>query len=129
MPLRQTFGKAERLKSRKSIDALFKEGQRFNKGSIRVLYRVVAEPGIRVGVGVSTRQFKRAVDRNRVKRLLREAYRLQKQILTPSLEKVSGIDLFFIYSATTLPVYAELAAQVEQILTKLNTLLVSTSTP
>ena len=128
MPLRQTFGKAERLKSRKSIDALFKEGQRFNKGPIRVLYRVVAEPGIRVGVGVSTRQFKRAVDRNRVKRLLREAYRLQKQVLMPSLIKGKGVDLFFIYTATTLPVYAELAAQVAQILTKLNTTLVSSST-
>lgn len=127
MMARHTFGKAERLKSRKSIDALFKEGQRFNMGSIRVLYRKVAQPGIRVGVGVSARQFKLAVERNRVKRLLRESYRLQKQILASVVEHCKGVDIFFIYTAPDMPVYSALAPQVEKILTKLNTILAKES--
>ncbi|MFM1857543.1 MAG: ribonuclease protein component [Bacteroidota bacterium] len=127
MMVRHTFGKAERLKSRKSIDALFKEGQRFNMGSIRVLYRKVAQPGIRVGVGVSARQFKIAVERNRVKRLLRESYRLQKQILASVVEHCKGVDIFFIYTAPDMPVYSALAPQVEKILTKLNTILAKES--
>lgn len=127
MMVRHTFGKAERLKSRKSIDALFKEGQRFNMGSIRVLYRKVAQPGIRVGVGVSARQFKLAVERNRVKRLLRESYRLQKQILASVVEHCKGVDIFFIYTAPDMPVYSALAPQVEKILTKLNTILAKES--
>lgn len=127
MMVRHTFGKAERLKSRKSIDALFKEGQRFNMGSIRVFYRPVAQSGIRVGVGVSARQFKLAVERNRVKRLLRESYRLQKQILAPVVEHCKGLDVFFIYTAPAMPVYSALAPQMEKILTKLNTILAKES--
>lgn len=63
-------------------------------GMIRVFYKTVEQTGIRAGVGVSTRVFKKAVDRNRIKRQLRESYRLQKQILVLPETIEKGLDLF-----------------------------------
>ncbi|MBM3411816.1 MAG: ribonuclease P protein component [Bacteroidetes bacterium] len=117
---RNTFGKTERLKSRKSIDQLFKDGQRFNVGMIRVFYKTVKQTGIRAGVGVSARVFKKAVDRNRIKRQLRESYRLQKQILVLPDTTEKGLDLFFIYTAQESTEFQELYKAVEKALQKIN---------
>ena len=117
--VRTTYGKAERLKSRKSIDQLFKEGQRFNVGMIRVFYKPVQHAEIRAGVGVSARLFKNAVDRNRIKRQLREAYRLQKQILSSLDTATTGLDLFFIYTAKDFTDFKELFQAVEKALLKI----------
>jgi ribonuclease P protein component len=117
--IRNTYGKAERLKSRKSIDQLFKDGQRFNVGMIRVFYKPVQQAGIRAGVGVSARLFKNAVDRNRIKRHLREAYRLQKQILSSLDTATTGLDLFFIYMAKDFTDFKELFQAVEKALLKI----------
>jgi ribonuclease P protein component len=79
MPKAFGLPKKERLKSRKSIDALFAEGKHFVVFPIRVSYLLAdGEGAVQIGVGASKRNYKRAVDRNRIKRLLREAYRLQK---------------------------------------------------
>jgi ribonuclease P protein component len=117
--IRNTYGKAERLKSRRSIDQLFKDGQRFNVGMIRVFYKPVQQAGIRAGVGVSARLFKNAVDRNRIKRHLREAYRLQKQILSSLDTATTGLDLFFIYMAKDFTDFKELFQAVEKALLKI----------
>ena len=64
---------------------------------------------LQFGVGVSSRTFKRSVDRNRVKRLLREVYRLQKLPLQQLVkEQQGGLAVFFVYTGRQLPVYAEL---------------------
>lgn len=117
--IRNTFGKTERLKSRKSIDQLFKEGQRFNVGMIRVFYNTVEQSGVRAGVGVSARLFKKAVDRNRIKRQLREAYRLQKQALALSATTTKGLDLFLIYTAKDFTDFQELYQAVAKALQKI----------
>ena len=80
-----------------------------------------------MGVGVSARQFKLAVERNRIKRLLRESYRLQKQLLAPVTQHCKGLDVFFIYTASAMPVYSALAPAVEKILIRLNTILAKNS--
>jgi ribonuclease P protein component len=100
------FSKAERLKSRKQIDTLFAEGKPLSAFPIRAIYRfspAAGKPGLLVGVTASKKYFKRAVDRNRVKRLLREAYRLQKEELLQKVNE-SGMDgrVFFIYTDRTI---------------------------
>lgn len=76
-----TFPKKEKLKSQKLIEKLFLEGKAVTSFPIRLLYlQTEFEDGskIKTGVSVSKRNFKKAVDRNCIKRLLREAYRLNK---------------------------------------------------
>ena len=106
------FGKQEKLKSRKLIEELFDRGKGINVFPVRILYifsnlLVNEQPLLQVGVSVSKRNFKRAVDRNRVKRLLREAYRLQKKELLELLikQKKKGF-VFFIYTDKQLPEYS-----------------------
>jgi len=117
-----TLGKNERLKSRKSIEKLFSEGKKFNTGFFRITYmRVPAAMGpLQFGAGVSAKNFKRAVDRNRIKRLIREAYRLQKIELHEKLKvKETGLVLFFIYNGKVIPTYKEVYVLVGTALDKL----------
>ncbi len=81
------FTKEERLRSKKLIEQLFREGSSFNLYPLRFIYTkqaplVAALP--QVLISVSKRNFKKAVDRNRLKRQLREAYRLNKATLQPA---------------------------------------------
>ena len=114
--------KSERLKSRKSIDTLFASGKGFAVFPLRVTYRfsASAEGGLQIGVTASKRNFKKAVDRNRIKRLLREAYRLQKEELQATLKASgkSGI-VFFLFTGKTLPSFDEIKAAMAKCLQKL----------
>ena len=123
-----TLGKNERLKSRKLIEQLFKEGKSFNAFPFRVYYlfpeKIVNNQsrtcGIQFGAGVSSRNFKKAVDRNRIKRLTREAYRLQKKLLEETLRTRSKkLSLFFIYTQKELPDYKTVYEKTSLILNKL----------
>jgi ribonuclease P protein component len=106
-----TLGKKERLKSRKQIEQLFKEGNSFAVKPLRVYFMMHKQPPakgnwLQFGVGVGTKHFKKAVDRNRIKRLIREAYRLQKNKLKTHLkEKKAGLNVFFIFTGKELPEY------------------------
>jgi len=87
--MKQTLGKQERLKSKTLIGKLYKEGSSVKKFPLRMVY-IQADHGssypAQVGVSVPKRNFKKAVSRNRLKRLLRETYRKQKQIVYDSIE-------------------------------------------
>ncbi|QNK61467.1 ribonuclease P protein component [Pedobacter sp. PAMC26386] len=77
----KNFTKEERLCSRKLLDLLFKNGSSFLVYPFRVSYLFVPEKNafpVQVVVNVSKKRFKRAHDRNLIKRRIREAYRLQK---------------------------------------------------
>jgi ribonuclease P protein component len=105
MPKRFGFPKAEHLKSRKQIDALFAEGKAFSVFPIRAIYHFSAAEGgsLQVGVTASKRYFKKAVDRNRIKRLLREAYRLQKEELVFQVKEYKkSVHIFFVYTDKTI---------------------------
>lgn len=116
---KHTINKKERLKSRKSIDALFLGGSRFGIAPFKVFYQFT-EQDLRFGVGVSQRNFKKATDRNRVKRLIREVYRLQKNGLAASLSaKKKGVNLFFIYVDKELPEYITLFTKMEKAIQKI----------
>ncbi|MGZ0015724.1 ribonuclease P protein component [Yeosuana sp. AK3] len=78
-----SFSKKEKLKSKKLIDALFVKGQSVSAFPLRLVYMPTTfseDVLFKTGVSVSKRHFKHAVDRNRIKRLMREAYRLNKAV-------------------------------------------------
>lgn len=98
-----TLSKEERLCSRKVLDELFCGGhQSVSVFPIRAVFMSSDEKeGVRIMVSVSKRYFKRAVKRNYIKRQLREAYRLQKELLLPL---GGGLDIAFLWtSAEMLP--------------------------
>ena len=117
-----TLKKDERLKRRKIIEQLFSEGRAVTAFPIRVQYKMVDQLSVplQAGFSASSRNFKRAVDRNRIKRLMREAYRLQKLPLEQALQtKEQQLALFLIYTGKELPVYALIKEKVEVVLNKL----------
>lgn len=115
-----TLGKKERLKSRKAIEQLFRDGKKLTSPPFRVFYQRQDGKGILLGVGVSTKQFSRATDRNRVKRLIREAWRLQKNDITarPSLQQ-SGLHVFIICTATAIPAFEDVMTAMNKLIHKL----------
>jgi len=125
-----TLGKTERLKSRKAIEKLFKNGKDFGIAPFRVMYQQITDSGLHFGVGVSARNFRKAVDRNRIKRLTREAYRLQKiplQQLISSRKK--GMNIFFTYMGNEIPDYITVSAAVEKCINKLMNKIGENSAP
>lgn len=92
-----TLPKEERLCSRKALEELFGGGhQSVSAFPIRAVYMPNEVGVMRVMVSVSKRYFKRAVKRNRIKRQLREAYRLQKELLQPL---TGGLDIAFLWTS------------------------------
>jgi ribonuclease P protein component len=157
---KHSFPKAEKLKSLKQIDLVFKEGRSFFAAPVKCYYRLTdlevdgltglevdgltgikvltgdaisgfipdnqtsnTKPqtpnikpetinnkqliiNIKTGVSVSKRNFKKAVDRNRIKRLLREAYRIHKAPLHEKLKaKQKKLEVFFVFTDRTLPTF------------------------
>jgi ribonuclease P protein component len=141
---RFTWKRTEKLKSRKLIDRVFREGKSFSLFPFRVHYLVISPlkmvapvipsslpiawnshgpagmPPLLAGFGAMTRNFKKAVDRNRIKRLSREAYRLQKQPLYDHLAGKNGsLAVFFIYTGKEVPEYATVSEKIGVALQKL----------
>ncbi len=104
-----TYPKSERLKSKTTIDLLFSTGKSVSKYPLRLVYVPVDLPDeepIKLGVSVSKKYFKKAVDRNYFKRVLRETYRLNKQLLLPAGQQRYAF-MFFYQTSDRLP-YAEI---------------------
>jgi len=119
-----TLGKGERLKSRKQIEKLFAEGKSFVVNPFRVYFFIhgplTMGHGLQFGVGVSAKNFKRAVDRNRIKRLTREAWRLQKNELSEKVKTAQKqLNVFFIYTGKELPDFITVKDKVAVVLKKL----------
>lgn len=117
------FGKQEKLKSRKLIDQLFAEGKNISASPLRLVYikpAVEMDATVKTGVSVSSRNFKKAVDRNRIKRLLREAYRLNKEALLQHLHSTQQqLAVFIIYTDRSLPEFSVINQKMQVILYKL----------
>lgn len=100
-----TFPTHEKLKRKSEIDHLFKKGKWLSVDNIRVIHIKSSDafsvPNHRVGVSVGKKFFKRAVDRNRIKRLLREAYRLNKNIYLEAFGERTMVMIF--WASKTMP--------------------------
>jgi ribonuclease P protein component len=105
-----SYNSTEKLKSRKQLDALFTKGRSVSVFPIKVFFAEVNEEtdaSIKAGVGVSSKHFKKAVDRNRIKRLLREAYRLNKIPLTECVQiNNKKIAIFFLFIDKAIPAFS-----------------------
>ena len=116
--MRQTFNKQERLKSRKLIQQLFAEGKSLNAFPLRLMYLPHDHESpfkIQAGVTVSKRNFKKAVQRNRIKRKVREAYRKNKEIVYASEDTKKHI-FMFIYQGNTELEYRAIEDKMKELL-------------
>lgn len=116
-----TYPNPEKLKSKTTIDLLFSEGKSVSKYPLRLVYventKTNAE-GLKMGVSVSKKYFKKAVDRNYFKRILRETYRLNKAILLENNEK--NYAFMFFYQTKERLSYAEIELKTKQLFQKFN---------
>ena len=118
-----TYPKSEKLKSKITIDLLFSKGKSVSKYPLRLVF-VQSDFGIpedsdqklKMGVSVSKKYFKHAVDRNYFKRVLRETYRLNKYILIDNLDKKYA--MMFFYQTKDRLSYEEINAKTIQLFEK-----------
>lgn len=116
-----TYPNHQKLKSKTTIDALFSEGKSVSKYPLRLVYVENTEPNaevIKMGVSVSKKYFKKAVDRNYFKRILRETYRLNKAILLENNEK--NYAFMFFYQTKERLSYTEIELKTKQLFQKFN---------
>ena len=134
MPKVFTFQKLDKLKSRKQTQFLFSKGQAITVFPIRLVYTIEIFDNtsstthssnlLQAGVGAPSNTFKKAVLRNRVKRLLREAYRLEKpSFVNQAALENKKVNLFFLYTDTLVLTQAEIQAKVKEALALLLTKL------
>lgn len=120
MPVSLTLGRSERLKSRKLIGRVFEKGRKMNQGSLRVHYildrSAAAEKELQVGVTVSSKTFRKATDRNRIKRLLREAWRLQKNELREMVKSQGQLLVFIIYTGKEMASFDRISEDIRSVI-------------
>ena len=128
MSTRFTYQKKDKLKSRKQTQFLFAKGQSMNAFPIKLIYTIEtiesvdsSESGtLQAGVGAPSRTFRKAVARNRVKRLLREGYRLERPaFMEAAAIKGLRINLFFLYTDATVITQAAIQEKIKQLLARL----------
>lgn len=123
----ETFGKEYKLCSKKIIESLFSDGKQLRAYPFTVYLKELANnEGVPFQLVFSApkRSFKRAHDRNYVKRIMKETFRKKKLILEDYLQKEQKqIALFVIYTQKELPSYAETLVQTEKLMHKINVFL------
>lgn len=118
-----SYNKFEKLKSRKQIELLFAKGKSIASFPVKVFYLPVEHTPVhpvQVGVGVSARNFKKAVDRNTIKRRMREAYRLHKLPLHEHLvAQQKSVVVFILWIDKQMPTTATLQDLMPTVIEKL----------
>jgi ribonuclease P protein component len=118
------FPKSERLKSRKTIDSLFKNRNGYMAYPLKVVWckqEDAADALLQVAITVPKRNFKRAVDRNLIKRRIREAWRLNKSaFVVPTSEAPDQYALMLIYVAKETLTFQEIERGIKKAITGLS---------
>ncbi|HRH65238.1 MAG TPA: ribonuclease P protein component [Bacteroidia bacterium] len=113
---RQTFRKPERLVSRKIIEQLVEKGRSIQVSPFRMVWLMhglqVANP-VQVAFTVPKRNFRSAVDRNRIKRLMRECYRKNKSVIYSFVqEQQIQVAFLIIYTGKAVPKHEEVETKI-----------------
>ena len=124
-PVRKnTLSKAQRLSGKKQIALLFKAGQSFLISPIQVVYLAETNdtsPGVVAGFSAAKRKMPLAVQRNRMKRLLREAYRSNNSTLQSITEqKKIHLSVLFIYTGNNLTTFNDIENKIRLVLKRLH---------
>lgn len=119
--------KSERLCRKKDFDHLFEQTESIFVYPFKIVYKAVEfeeKEEFKIGISVSKKSFKRAVKRNRIKRLVRESVRQNKQMLKQFLaqEKI-GVRMLFIYISKDMPEYANVEPKIKTIFEKITKVL------
>jgi len=119
------FSKSEKLKSLKQFEQLFASGNSLNKFPFKLLWiNIIPETNfpVKVGFAVSSRRIKSAVKRNRMKRLMRESYRLNKQeLIACCTKKAIGLSIVFMFNGNEPVLYTETQEKIILLLQRLIT--------
>ena len=113
----------ERIKQKKLFDLIFDKGQSFRAHPLKLVYKETdfnEDHPVKIAVIVPKRWMKHAHDRNRQKRLLREAYRLNKHIISdPSRQQKKGLALIFLAQCKSPLSYSETEGKIILLLQRL----------
>ena len=123
LPVLFKFKKKERLKSKIIFEQLFKEGKAINQYPLRLIWchpeETIGNEKVQFGVAVAKRKFRKAVHRNRLKRQIKEAYRLNKQkLLTYLASGDQEVAILIIYTGKELLPYPEIEAALKGLLAR-----------
>lgn len=119
--MNQRLYKTERLKSRKAIESLFAKGEKVSSFPVRLIYQInenSSETAHQAGFSVPKRNIKKAVDRNKIKRRMREAYRKNKHLLT--VPENTKLNFMFIFTDKNDCPYSEIEQKIKIVLIRLN---------
>ena len=118
---RYFFKKEDRLKSRTVIDLLFEKGNSFSNFPFKIIWLPQNNIStLQVGIGVSSRNFKKSVDRNRIKRVIRESWRLQKNQLQEHLQAGNKkLSVFILYTNKEIPEYDFVFEKITHVINRL----------
>lgn len=114
-----TFTKAERITGKKRVDAIFASGKSFISYPLRVVYLQHEQSPIHscsILITVPKKRIKKAVHRNRIKRLIRESYRLNKELVNDIEFGEQSLDIAFVYVKDTVSDYKEIQKGVKKAL-------------
>lgn len=113
------FPKNERLSRKKIWEAVFEKGSRLKSFPLLLFYLNAPLPedvSVQAGFSVPKRAFRSAVDRNRIRRLMKEAYRLEKPVIFNNMQGTYA--LVFLYLGKEMPDFRDISRAMETLLQK-----------
>ena len=119
---RSTFKKEERVTGAKRVDAIFATGKSFISYPLRVVYLLREQSnksGCSILVSVPKKRIRKSVHRNRIKRLIRESYRLNKELISEIDISENSLDVAFIYIKDIASDYVEIEKAMQKALNQI----------